>query len=202
MRLSAGSFIGMVCSFAIAPGLVGCSEEKKPEAAASAAPAPTPPPAPAPTPEPPKEEKPSRPEKIDVEVTAERREKIEKAVPEAKGFLLASSLEEKLKSNKTLKDKDPAVKAFDKLAQGKWVLFAGPISNPTPTGFELGITYTPQIKGDVMGMSRQWFPVSFSDVSGYDGSALKAGQTVVVLAKYAGKQKGGPGKELVAEKLW
>lgn len=136
-----------------------------------------------------------------MEVTAERRGKIEAATPEAKGFLVASELEEKLKANPALKEKEAAVKAFDKLALGKWILFAGPISNPA-AGFDLGVTYTPQIKGDVMGMSRQWFPVSFSEVKGYDSNAFKAGQTVVVLAKYTGKQKASGGEELVAANRW
>jgi hypothetical protein len=54
----------------------------------------------------------------------------------------------------------------------------------------------------MMGMSRQWFPVTFSDVKGYDQSAFKVGQMVVVLAKYTGKQKAGPGHELVAIGAW
>jgi hypothetical protein len=184
----------------LVPVICGCSEDKKPDAVPSATAAPPPPPAPAP--EPPKEEKPSRPEKIDPEVTADRRTKIEAAMPEAKGFLVATELEEKLKKNKTLKDTGGAVKAFDKLALGKWILFSGPISNPAAGGFDLGVTYTPQIKGDVMGMSRQWFPVSFTDVKGYDASAFKGGQMVIVLAKYTGKQKAGPGEEAVAVNQW
>jgi hypothetical protein len=88
------------------------------------------------------------------------------------------------------------------MAQGKWVLFAGPIANPTEGGFDIGITYTPQIKGDMMGMSRQWFPVTFTDVKGYDSSRFKSGQMVVVIAKYAGKQKASPGNELVATGNW
>lgn len=184
------------------PFIVGCEGEKKAEAVPSAAPAPSPPPAPAPPPPPKEEAKPSRPEKIDQEVTPERRAKAEAGVTEAKGFLVATSLEEKLKANKKLKEKEAGVAAFDKLAAGKWVLFSGPMANPTPTGFDLGITYTPQMPGDMMGMSRQWFPVTFSDVKGYDASQFKAGQVVVVLAKYNGKQKASPGNELVATGNW
>ncbi len=184
------------------PLACGCSEEKKTEAVPSAAPAPTPSPTPPPAPEPPKVEKPSRPEKIDTEATAERRSKLEAAEPDAKGFLVQSALEDKLKANKSLKDKDAAVKALDRLARGKWILFEGPISNPTDAGFELGITYTPQVKGDMMGMSRQWFPVSFSDVKGYAAADFKPGQMVIVLAKYTGKAKAGPGEEAVATNHW
>ena len=184
-----------------------CDDPKKgseASAASAAAPAASTPPVPSATPEPEKKEPPkaTRPEKIDLEVTADRRAKAEAEVPEAKGFLVATDLENKLKANKKLKEKTAGVAAFDKLASGKWVLFEGPMANLTDTGFDIGITYTPQIPGDVIGMSRQWFPVTFSEVKGYDSTKFKVGQTVVVLAKYGGTQKGGPGTELVEAKAW
>lgn len=199
MNMSREAIVATLCLLPL--GSAGCSEEKKASAAATAtaAPAPTPTPTPAPVP---KEDKPKRPQKIDTEVTADRRSKAESANSDAKGFLVASELENKLKANKTLKAKEAGVAAFDKMASGKWVLFAGPLSNPTDSGFDLGITYTPQIAGDVMGMSRQWFPVTFSGVKGYDVSQFKAGQVVVVLAKYVGKQKAENGQELVAVGNW
>jgi hypothetical protein len=200
MNISKEAVIAVVLSATCSMAL-GCSEEKKAAAAATAAPTATPAPAPTPV-APPKAEKPKRPEKIDTEVTAARRAKVESANAEAKGFLVASELETKLKANKTLKAKEAGVTVFDKMASGHWVLFAGPLSNPTDSGFDLGITYTPQIQGDVMGMSRQWFPVTFSDVKGYDSSAFKSGQMVVVLAKYIGKQKAENGQELVAAGTW
>jgi hypothetical protein len=181
---------------------VACNDAKKdPEPAPSATHAAT---TVAPPPEPVHKEPPksTRPEKIDVELTADRRSKIEAAVPEAKGFVVASALEEKLKANKKLKEKEGGVAAFDKMASGKWVLFTGPIANLTESGFDFGITYTPQIKGDVMGMSRQWFPVTLSEVKGYDASKFKVGNVLVVLAKYSGKQKAGPGQELVEAGTW
>jgi hypothetical protein len=180
---------------------VGCDDAKKAEPAPSATPAPTPVATPTETAhkEPPKS---TRPEKIDVELTADRRTKAEAAVPEAKGFVVSSAIEEKLKANKKLKEKEGGVTAFDKMAGGKWVLFTGPIANLTESGFDMGITYTPQIKGDVMGMSRQWFPVTFSNVKGYDSTKFKVGNVVVVLAKYEGKQKAGPGTELVDAGAW
>jgi len=200
MNVSREAMIAAVVCAASCAALA-CSEEKKATAAATAAAAPTP--APVPTPPPaPKEEKPKRPEKITPEVTADRRAKVEALNSDAKGFLVASELENKLKANKTLKAKEAGVTAFDKMASGHWILFAGPLSNPTDSGFDLGITYTPQIAGDVMGMSRQWFPVTFTDVKGYDGSSFKAGQMVVVLAKYVGKQKAENGQELVAAGVW
>lgn len=183
---------------------IACNDAKKaPEPAPTATPAPTPV-TPPPPPEPEHKEPPksSRPEKIDVELTPERRTKVEAAMPEAKGFLVASQLEEKLKANKKLKEKEGGVAAFDKMAAGKWVLFTGPVANLTESGFDVGITYTPQIKGDMMGMSRQWFPVTFSNVKGYDQSKFKVGNVAVVLAKYTGKQKAGPGEELVDATVW
>lgn len=70
--------------------LFGCEEDKPAPAAsmaASVAPAPTPTPAPAPEPKP----EASRPEKINVELTAERRSAVEAKYPEAKGFLSPAS---------------------------------------------------------------------------------------------------------------
>jgi hypothetical protein len=180
---------------------VGCDDPKKEPPKEVATAAATPPPAP---PEPVHKEEPkaTRPEKIDQELTPERRTTAEAAVPDAKGFLVVSALEDKLKANKKLKEKTAGVAAFDKMASGKWVLFTGPVANLTDSGFDLGITYTPQIPGDVMGMSRQWFPVTFSDVKGYEASKFKVGQVVVVLARYDGKQKATPGTELVEAKAW
>jgi hypothetical protein len=193
---------GLVLVWAVL-ACAACDDPKKaPEAAAPSA-APSAPAAPPPEPEKkPEEPQATRPAKIDLAVTADRRAKAEAAVPEAKGFLVATELEEKLKANKKLKEKTAGVTAFDKLASGKWVLFEGPMANLTDSGFDIGITYTPQIPGDVMGMSRQWFPVTLSDVKGYDSTKFKVGQTVVVLAKYAGKQKATPGTELVEAKAW
>ncbi len=191
---------------ALAVSLAACEEEKKPaaekaqaaEPAASVAAA-TPDPEVLPPPEP---EKPSRPEKIDTEVTAERRAAIEKAYPEAKGFVVATEIEDKLKKNKAISAKDAAVTAFDRLAKGKWVLFSGPVSNPADSGFELGITYTPRDPKDLMGMSRQWFPLSLAGVEGYDKEKMKAGTIVVVLAKYEGGAKATKGYELVELGHW
>ena len=191
-------FVTLLCACSI-----GCEPDKKaPDAPPSATAALAPDPVPTPPPVPKEPPKPSRPETITLEVTPERRAKIESAFPEAKGFLVMQALEDKLKALKTLKDKDPAVKAFDHLASGKWVLFTGPLANPADSKFDLGITYTPQIKGDMMGMSRQFFLVTFPDVKGYQMADFKPGQMVVVLAKYEGKQKASSGTELVAAGDW
>jgi hypothetical protein len=143
-----------------------------------------------------------RPEKLDTEVTAARREKIEKAHPEAKGFLVMKDVEDKLKTKK-LKEAKDGVRAFDALAKGKWVLFTGPLVEAKDDGFSVGVSYTPLVEGDRVGLSRQFFLVALSDVKGYAKSDdMKDGTLVAVLAKYDGASKGGPGFELVAESNW
>ncbi|HEX3776546.1 MAG TPA: hypothetical protein VHV51_18870 [Polyangiaceae bacterium] len=182
---------------------LGCEDDKPaPSAAsasASAAPAPTPTPE-APKPEPKPES--ARPEKIDLALTPERRTAIEAKYPAAKGFVEEKELEKTLQKNKTLKDEKTAVPAFDKLAKGKWLLFAGNAANLTATGFDMGVVYTPQVAGDSIGMSKQWFPVHMSEIEGYKQDALKTGDLVVVLVKYDGASKATPGQELVATGVW
>jgi hypothetical protein len=116
--------------------------------------------------------------------------------------LVGSELEAKLKADKTLKDKKSAVAAFDRAARGKWVLFASPLVNLTDAGFDVGVVYTPQLAGDPMGMSRQFFEVTLSNIEGYDKSAFHAGNMVVVLVKYEGGGKASPGYELVSTGVW
>jgi hypothetical protein len=147
-------------------------------------------------------EKPQRPKDIPRDLTQERRSVIEKAHPEAKGFLFVTDLEEKLKKDPKNTAKAAAMKSFDKKTKGKWLLFAGTLINPTDTGFDLAVTYTPLAPGDKMGISRQFFTVTLSDIEGYAKDNFKAGNTVAVIAKYSGDGKAGPGFELVAENHW
>jgi hypothetical protein len=185
--------------------LAACEEPKKAEPTTpSAAPVATPttPPAPAaPTADKPKLREPLK--VTDLELTDARREKIEKAVPEAKGFVEATSLEKDLQKTK-IKDDDEklAAKAFDPAAKGKWILFRGNITTMKPDSFELAVTFKPMMPGDSMGMSRKFFLVEFTDVKGYDMSALKGGDYVVVLAKYTGGKKATPGYDLNALGNW
>jgi hypothetical protein len=81
-------------------------------------------------------------------------------------------------------------------------LFAGNAANLSASGFDMGVVYTPQIPGDSIGMSKQWFPVTMSDVEGYKQDLLKVGDVVVVLVKYNGAGKASPGHELVATGVW
>ena len=197
--------LAIACAFVST--LAACEEEKPKASAASATatpaatPAPTPTPSAAPAPAP-KAEKAERPTKVETEVTAARRAAVEGKHAAAKGFLVASELEAKLKANKALKDKKGALAAFDKAASGKWVLFTGPMVNLTEDGFDVGIVYTPQLPNDPMGMSRQFFEVSLSKIEGYSKSNFKDGNMVVVLAKYNGAAKASPGHELIATGDW
>lgn len=146
--------------------------------------------------------KPTRPETIETELTAERRSAVESAYPDAKGFLVATEIEEGLKSNKSIKAKEAAVSTFDKQVKGKWVLLSGPMVNLTEDSFDLAVTYTPQAENDPMGMSRQFFTVTLSDVEGYEQSKFKPGSQVVVLAQYDGEGKASKGYELVETGHW
>lgn len=189
----------------VLPLLFGCDEEKPApvKATPSAAPvaaAPVPSAAPA---EPPKAAKTSaRPSKVDSELTPARRSAVEAKYAAAKGFLSATDLQAKLKADKTLKDKKAAITAFDKLARGKWVLFAGPLVNAKDDTFDMGLEYTPQLPNDPMGMSRQFFEVSMTQVEGYAKDDFKSGNVGVVLVKYSGAAKASPGYELVSAGAW
>lgn len=194
-------------ALALSAALVGCEEtptpaaEKPAEPAVSAAKAAEPMPTPSAA-EPAEPEKPTRPSKIDQKLTPERRAAIEKAYGQAKGFLVAKDIEEKLKQNKAVKEETKAVQTFDGQAKGKWLLFTGTMVNLTDKGFDMAVVYTPQLPNDPMGMSRQFFTVSFSDVEGYDQSKFKVGNVGVVLAKYNGKQAASPAYELVEAGHW
>lgn len=190
-------------------GLLGCEEEKPkptaatPPTAAVAAPAPTPTPAAAASAAPTAEKKSGqRPSKIDTELTASRRAAIEAKYPAAKGFVAASDIQAKLKADKTLKDKKSGIAAFDRQAKGKWLLFTAPLVNLTENSFDIGFEYTPQLPNDPMGMSRQFFEVSMTNVEGYDKELFTSGNLGVVLVKYNGAAKASPGYELVALGVW
>ncbi len=111
-------------------------------------------------------------------------------------------LEGKLQAQKKIDEKEAGIRAFDALAKGKWVLFTGPLVEAKDDGFSIGVSYTPRVENDPMGLSRQFFLVALSDVKGYEPDSMKNGTKVAVLAKYEGKAKAGPGYELVAEENW
>ena len=201
-----GNRLRCVVACSIFSLLFGC-EDEKPAAAgkptptsAVAAPVPTPS-ATAPT-APKAENANERPSKVDTELTPARRTAVEGKYAAAKGFLAAPDLQAKLKADKSLKDKKAAIAAFDKLARGKWVLFSGPLVNATEDSFDIGLEYTPQLPNDPMGMSRQFFEVTMTQVEGYSKDAFKGGNVGVVLVKYNGAGKASPGYELVATGVW
>lgn len=199
-----GALLGCVVLCGVS---LGCEEEKppapaKPVPSAVAAPAPTPSAAPAPAAEQPATKGGARPSKIDTELTPARRAGVEAKYAAAKGFLVVSDLQAKLKADKSLKDKKAAVTAFDKLARGKWLLFNGPLVNLKDDGFDMALEYTPQLPNDPMGMSRQFFEVSMSEVEGYSKDVFKDGNVGIVLVKYNGATKASPGYELVATGAW
>ena len=201
-----GALLGCVVCCGVSL-LLGCEEERppapaKPAPSAVVAPAPTPSVAPTPAPEKPAAKSNERPSKIETELTAERRSAVETKYAAAKGFLPVTELQAKLKANKSLKDKKAAVAAFDKIARGKWLLFSGPLVNLKDDGFDMALEYTPQPPNDPMGMSRQFFEVSMSEVEGYAKDAFKDGNVGVVLVKYNGAAKASPGYELVAAGVW
>lgn len=197
-----GALLVVSCGVSL---LLGCEEEKPP---APAKPAPTAVATPAPAPSAaPAAEKPAaktgdRPSKVDMELTPARRSAVEAKYPAAKGFLAVSDLQSKLKADKSLKDKKTGIAAFDKLARGKWLLFAGPLVNLKDDGFDMALEYTPQLPNDPMGMSRQFFEVSMSEVEGYAKDTFKDGNVGIVLVKYTGAAKASPGYELVAAGVW
>lgn len=203
MKQRSASFTRSTCALLLCTLPLACEEEKPAAPPAEVVPSTQPAAA---TVEPKEEAKqpevPERPKDIPQELTAERRSAVEKAHPESKGFLVASEIEEALKKDKKNSTKPAAIKTFDKTAKGKWVLFVGTLVNPTDTGFDLAVTYTPLDPADRMGISRQFFTVTLSQIEGYKADAFKSGNTVAVVAKYTGEQKAGPGYELVADKSW
>jgi len=205
MKIRGAQLGCLVCCGALSL-LLGCEDEKPAAPAKSAAPLVAPAPAPSPSAIPaeaPKVEKTTaRPSKVDPELTPARRGAVEAKYPNAKGFLAAADLQAKLKADKSLKDKKAAITAFDKLARGKWVLFTGPFVNTTDDVFDIGLEYTPQLPNDPMGMSRQFFEVTMSQIEGYRKDDFKGGNVGVVLVKYNGAAKASPGYELIAAGVW
>jgi hypothetical protein len=200
------ALFGCVVGCCVLSLLLGCEDEKPASATKaatpSAMPAPAATPSAAPVAAPKAENANERPSKVDTELTPARRTAVEGKYAAAKGFLAATDLQTKLKADKSLKDKKAAITAFDKLARGKWVLFSGPLVNATESSFDIGLEYTPQLPNDPMGMSRQFFEVTMTEVEGYSKDAFKGGNVGVVLVKYNAAGKASPGYELVAAGVW
>jgi hypothetical protein len=154
-----------------------------------------------PTPEKPVIQRPK--DEADLLVSASKRARVEAFAPEAAGFLTSADLEEQLYKMQLKRGKDAdAVKALDRLAKGKWVLFTGNIGSVTADSFELPIRYTPRDPNDAMGITNVWVPVKLTKIRGYDGKEYRAGELAVVLAKYEGKQTAEGGYDVVLLKHW
>jgi hypothetical protein len=139
----------------------------------------------------------------DLVLTADRRTHIERAIPEAKGFLDAAELERSLYERSLPRGKDTkATAALDALAAGQWVLFTGQLMKPTKDGFELALRYTPRDAKDRLGLTSTWLPIQFTNIAGYDSSQYRAGEPVAVLARYNGKNRAEPGHDLILSKRW
>jgi hypothetical protein len=86
-----------------------------------------------------------RPKIVDETVTNERRRRIEAKVSKAQGFLVAQELAAGLQQDLEVTTEEEALEKFDRQAEGRWVLFSGPINEMTAEGFwsrstEFGVT--------------------------------------------------------------
>ncbi len=132
-----------------------------------------------------------------------RRRKLEAAFPEAQGFLEVGKLEEALYKKNIPRGKAAlAVKRFDALAKGKWVLFVGNVGEKSADGFQLAVRYTPRDPKDPFGLTSNWFPIHFSGVEGYVPSEYEPGQPIAVLARYEGKQQTSSARDVVLLGSW
>ena len=139
----------------------------------------------------------------DLIVSAEKRARVERLVPEAKGFLTSAALETELYKLELRRGKDgDAVKAFDQLAKGKWVLFTGNVGALGPHSCELPIRYTPKDPNDALGLTSVWIPIELSGIKGYDMAAYTPGQLAVIVARYDGQRKAGAGYDVVLLQSW
>ncbi|HEX3594680.1 MAG TPA: hypothetical protein VHU80_06250 [Polyangiaceae bacterium] len=140
---------------------------------------------------------------VDLIVSPEKRARVERLAPEAKGFLTSDELEKKLYAMELKRGKDAdAVKALDGLAKGKWVLFTGNIGGITQGGCDLPIRYTPKDPNDALGLTSVWVPIHLSNIKGYDHAEYRPGELAVILARYDGGQKAGQGYDVVLLRSW
>jgi hypothetical protein len=131
-----------------------------------------------------------------------RRARIEAAHPEAKGFLDLGALEKELFALELPRGADDkALAAFDKRARDKWVLFTSNVIAPADA-FEVTVHYTARDAKDRLGLTSTWFPVRLEKIQGFDPGKYQPSELVVVLAKYHGKKRAGPGFDLVLGDLW
>jgi len=132
-----------------------------------------------------------------------RRTRLEQFAPEAKGFLTSADLEERLYALNLRRGVDAeALRAFDGMAKGKWILFTGNIGGLGKDGFELPIRYTPRDAKDPLGLTSTYFSVKFSNVKGYDMAEYRQGDLAVILARYDGDMTVRTGYDVVLLRRW
>ena len=142
-------------------------------------------------------------DQADLLVSDSKRARVEAFAPQAKGFLVSADLEDELYKLNLRRGKDSdAVKALDRMAKGKWVLFTGNIGGVAPDALELPIRYTPRDPNDPMGITSVWLSIKLTNIKGYDATQYRAGELAVVLAKYDGKQAASGGYDVVLLKHW
>jgi hypothetical protein len=139
----------------------------------------------------------------DLIASAEKRARVEAFAPETKGFLTSEAIENELYKLELKRGKDAdAVKALDRMARGRWVLFTGNIGAVAKEGCELPIRYTPKDPNDNLGLTSVWVPIRISGIKGYDANEYRPGELAVILARYEGEQKASPGYDLVFLQKW
>jgi hypothetical protein len=139
----------------------------------------------------------------DVLLLPGRRTRLEAFAPESRGFLTSAELEEKLYSLNLRRGVDAdALRAFDAMARGRWILFTGNIGALAKGGFELPIRYTPKDAKDPLGLTSTWFGVKFSNVKGYEVAEYRQGELAVILARYDGDKAAKVGYDVVLLRRW
>jgi hypothetical protein len=139
----------------------------------------------------------------DVLLLPGRRTRLESFAPESRGFLSGADLEEKLYALNLRRGVDAdALRAFDGMAKGRWILFTGNIGALAKDGFELPIRYTPKDAKDPLGLTSTWFGVKFTNVKGYEMPEYRQGDLAVVLARYDGDKVAKVGYDVVLLRRW
>src|SRR5262249_47686137 len=139
----------------------------------------------------------------DLIASAEKRARVEAFAPEAKGFLTSEAIENELYKLDLKRGKDPdAVKALDRIARARWILFTGNIGAIKPGSCELPIRYTPKDPNDSLGLTSVWLPIQISGIKGYDAAEYRPGELAVILARYEGSEKASPAYDLVLLQKW
>jgi hypothetical protein len=139
----------------------------------------------------------------DLIASAEKRARVEAFAPEGRGFLTSEGIENELYRLDLKRGKDAdAVKALDRMARGKWILFTGNIGAIQPGSCELPIRYTPKDPNDSLGLTSVWLPIRITGIKGYDASEYRPGELAVILARYDGDKKASAGYDLVLLQKW